>query len=346
MLFAFLLFLTTEAYAQFAPGYAPVRERTPEEEPSQSVLFKNPARQPQEEPAAPVNIEKPTPYKGSIRILARVNGDIITTEDINNRVRAFCMTTGIPYNQQTKLLIINKVMQNTIDEKLKNQEAAQNQITISPKELENSVNVFCANNKISREQLNQMLEKFGVSEDVFKEQLKTDLSWIRVVQRNTMREPITQPEIAEAMKVAERDMSKPKFLLLEIVIPEKDAGDISELSARLSQDPRFELYAAQFSQSPSSASGGKLGWVTEGQLSPVLENEIKKLSAGEVSSPILHNGNYYIYKVEKKFNPQTDTLPMPTKEEVANLLQTQKNERFAEEKMQQLRQSAMIELKE
>ena len=49
-------------------------------------------------------------------------GDIITTEDINHRVRAFCMTTGIPYNRQTKLLIINKVMQNTIDEKLKAQE--------------------------------------------------------------------------------------------------------------------------------------------------------------------------------------------------------------------------------
>ena len=78
----------------------------------------------------PENIRKPTPYTGSIRILAQVNGDIITTEDINHRVRAFCMTTGIPYNRQTKLLIINKVMQNTIDEKLKAQEAARNVVKI------------------------------------------------------------------------------------------------------------------------------------------------------------------------------------------------------------------------
>ena len=53
------------------------------------------------------------------------------------------MTTGIPYNRQTKLLIINKVMQNTIDEKLKAQEAARSQIEIGEKEIDNAVGVFC-----------------------------------------------------------------------------------------------------------------------------------------------------------------------------------------------------------
>ncbi len=338
-----LLCFATEAYAQFADGYRPQAE-----EEGQSVLFRQPSSAPAEQaqPQEPVNIQKPTPYKGSIRILARVNGDIITTEDINNRVRAFCMTTGIPYNAQTKLLIINKVMQNTIDEKLKNQEAERSQIDISSKEVDNAIDVFCSNNNISRNQLKQMLNQFGVSEDIFREQLKSDLSWIRVVHLNTMRESITQPEIEEAITIAKRDMSKPKFMLSEIVIPVKEGKHISELVDNLRRDPRFELYAAQFSQSPSSSSGGKLGWVTEGQLAPELEKEIKKLSSGEVSDAIIYNGDYYIFKVEKKFNPETDTMPLPTEAEVKNMLQNQKNERFAEEKMQQLRQSAMIELKE
>ena len=122
MLLALCLMFSAEARAQFAAGYAPVRpEAAPSGEEQQSVLFRQ-APAPAEaapRPAEPENIRKPTPYTGSIRILAQVNGDIITTEDINHRVRAFCMTTGIPYNRQTKLLIINKVMQNTIDEKLK-----------------------------------------------------------------------------------------------------------------------------------------------------------------------------------------------------------------------------------
>lgn len=178
MLLALCLMFSAEARAQFAAGYAPVRpEAAPSGEEQQSVLFRQ-APAPAEaapRPAEPENIRKPTPYTGSIRILAQVNGDIITTEDINHRVRAFCMTTGIPYNRQTKLLIINKVMQNTIDEKLKAQEAARSQIEIGEKEIDNAVGVFCQNNGISRSRLSQMLKDSGVSPEVFREQLKTDL---------------------------------------------------------------------------------------------------------------------------------------------------------------------------
>ena len=172
MLLALCLIFSAEARAQFAAGYAPVRpEAAPSGEEQQSVLFRQ-APAPAEaapRPAEPENIRKPTPYTGSIRILAQVNGDIITTEDINHRVRAFCMTTGIPYNRQTKLLIINKVMQNTIDEKLKAQEAARNQIEIGEKEIDNAVGVFCQNNGISRSRLSQMLKDSGVSPEVFRE---------------------------------------------------------------------------------------------------------------------------------------------------------------------------------
>lgn len=249
MLLALCLIFSAEARAQFAAGYAPVRpEAAPSGEEQQSVLFRQtPApAEAAPRPAEPENIRKPTPYTGSIRILAQVNGDIITTEDINHRVRAFCMTTGIPYNRQTKLLIINKVMQNTIDEKLKAQEAARSQIEIGEKEIDNAVGVFCQNNGISRSRLSQMLKDSGVSPEVFREQLKTDLAWIRVVHRGTMGETITQPEIEEALAIAKRDMSKPKFMLSEIVISAKDAKHISQLAENLRQDPRLNFTPRSF----------------------------------------------------------------------------------------------------
>lgn len=346
MLIVFCALYPFAAAAQFAAGYAPDERQNG----APSSVFRQQPQQPAPEsmpaPREPENIQKPTPYTGTLRILARVNGDIITTEDINNRVRAFCMTTGIPYNRQTKLLIINKVMQNTIDEKLKLQEAARNQVEISRQDVDNAVKVFCQNNNISPEKLKQMLEQFGVSEDVFREQLKTDLSWIRVVQRNSMNETVTQPEIENALALARRDMSKPKFMVAEIVIPAKDAKNISELTDNLRRDPRFELYAAQFSQSPSSSSGGNLGWVSDGQLPAPLNEAVKKLAPGEVSEPILYNGSYYIYKVERTFDPAKDKLPEPSAKEAASLLQNRKNERFAEKRMQELRQQATIELKE
>lgn len=350
LLLALSLIYAPVAHAQFAAGYAPSQTSEPEEEQQESdgsVLFHSPAeREPEPRPQAPVSIQKPTPYPGSIRILAMVNGDIITTEDINHRVRAFCMTTGIPYNEQTKMLIINKVMQNTIDEKLKLQDATRTKIDITEKEIDNSIIAFSQNNNISSSKLEGMLKQFGVSKDIFREQLKTDLAWIRLVRRNSMSDNITQPEIEDALDIARKDMSKQKFMLMEIVVPQKESKHISQLVQNLRNDPRFELYAAQFSQAPSSSSGGRLGWVNIGQMPAVLEKAFTKLQPNQISDPVRYNDEYHIFKVEKKFNPETDKLPLPSNKEIENMLKNQKNEQYAAQHMQELRQRAIIELRE
>lgn len=348
-----MVFAFNNANAQFARGYGPGENTAPQAEQSQessdeqSPLFRTPTQAPK--PVAPPKPEVykiPTPYKGSIRILASINGDIITTEDINNRVRAFCLTTGIPFNEQTRLLIINKVMQSTIDEKLKLQEAERNQIEISKREIDNAVITFQRNNNIAPTEFKKILKKAGVSEEVFREQIKTDLAWTRVVRRKSGNDTVTQLEVQDAMSLAKKDLDKNKYMLLEIVINKKDAKNIDELVQNLRQDPRFELYASQFSQSPSTSSGGRLGWVNEGQLPEILDNAVKKLSDGGVSNPILIDNKYHILKVEKKFDPSKGQMPNPTSTEIENMLLNQKSERVSSQLMQNLRQKATIEMRE
>ena len=60
---------------------------------------------------------------GSVKIVAVVNGDIISSQDITNRVNAFVLSTRIPLNAQTRGMINARVLQTTIDEKLKLQDA-------------------------------------------------------------------------------------------------------------------------------------------------------------------------------------------------------------------------------
>jgi peptidyl-prolyl cis-trans isomerase SurA len=336
------LLVTFPANAQFAAGYRPSYEQedTGDAPSVPAYMYNRPA------PLKPREPEIPTAYTGSIRILATVNGDIITTEDINNRVRAFVMNTMIPFNDQTKLLIINKVMQNTIDEKLKLQEAERNQIDISEKEIDNAIQSFAANNGTTLENLKQMLNKYEVNEDVFREQMRTDMAWIRVVRKGTASDQVTQLEIQEALELTKKDMSKNKYMVSEIILSKDEAKHINELIQNLKRDPRFELYAAEFSISPSSSSGGKLGWITEGQLPSQLENAVKKLSEEEISNPILYEDDYYIFKLEKKFDPDKDELPIPSVYEIKSILEGQKAEKYAAQLMQSLRQKASIELRE
>lgn len=354
--FILLLSLTISlpAQAQFAAGYAPrydyeEQEPASEDEEETSSVFQTrsaPAEAPAPQPMVPRNIKKPTPYSGNLRILASVNGDIITTEDINNRVRAFCMTTGIPYNEQTKLLIINKVMQNTIDEKLKLQDAEKNKIEISEQEIDDAVKSFANSNKSSVSQLRQAFKEHGVSEAIFREQMKSDLAWVRLVRSKTANDTVTEIEIQDALEATKKDMNKVKFMVSEIVIDRKNAKNIYDLSQTLRQDPRFEMYAAQFSQSPSASSGGRLGWISSGQLPEPLDKALSKMSQGQVSDPILYNDAYYILRVEQKFDPAKDNLPEPNAAEIAEMLAGQKTERFAARRLQELRQRAAIELKE
>ena len=354
LVFIICLLSATSTQAQFAPEFIPDYDYDEGniangQQPQQpSAVFQNPVKDEPapSAPALPPSIKKPKPYTGNIRILATVNGEIITTEDINNRVRAFCMTTGIPYNSQTKVLIINKVMQNTIDEKLKLQDAINNKIEITPQEIDNAIESFAQSNKSSMNRLKKDLAEFGVNEKVFREQMKSDLAWVRLIRNKASADTVTEIEIQEALNATKADMNKKKYMVLEIVIDRKNARDINDLSRTLRQDPRFEMYAAQFSQSPSSASGGRLGWVNEGQLPQPLDAALQKMSSGQVSDPILYNDSYYILKVEKKFDPSKDKLPDPTEDEIAEMLQGQKTERLAARHLQYLRQRASIELKE
>lgn len=320
---------------------------------AKSVVFRNAAPQTQPEEAKrpeavplPARPKKIKIYNGDIRIVALVNGEIISTEDIENRVNAFTMTTGIPLNSQTKNMIVQRVLQAAIDEKLKLQDASKNGIEISAKDVDASIASFGKNNKIPQDKLKSMLKEAGVSQQVFRTQMKSDLAWLRLIRRKMAADSeLTEKEIEEAINRAAKDSSKPKFMVSEIVIKKDHARNLEDLVHNLRNDPRFELYAMQFSESPSSSSGGKLGWVNADQLAVPLAQTLKKMHAGSISDPVRVGDDYYILKLEKSFNPAKDKPEIPTKEEMKRFLENQRMEEFAGRHLQNLRQQAVIEMR-
>ena len=101
----------------------------------------------------------------------------------------------------------------------------------------------------------------------------------------------------------------------------------------------------KFSDSPSAAKGGNLGWVNQGKLPEKLETVILGLKEGEISDAILLNDGYYIIRLNQKFNPKKDKPTMPNKEEIKNYLTNQKLETLAQKYLQDLRQQAVIEIR-
>lgn len=287
-----------------------------------------------------------TLYDKKLKIYALVNGDVITSSDMQSRINAFIMTTGIPYNAKSKATIINKVLQGAIDEKLKIQEAKKNKITISPQEIARAVKEFEKSNNMQPGQLKTVLQKANVRMGVWTKQIEADLAWKKLVsQKGYGRISVGENEINRALDDVKKDMKTPKYMVSEIVINKKDAKDIKELSELLRQDPRFELYAMQFSQSPSAANGGHLGWVTKGKLPSTLENAILKLKDGDVSNPVAYGNDFYIFKMEKVFNPQTDAKSLPDRKQIRAYLENKRLEELSDKYIKELRNRALIEKK-
>jgi peptidyl-prolyl cis-trans isomerase SurA len=70
---------------------------------------------------------------------------------------------------------------------------------------------------------------------------------------------------------------------------------------------RFDAVARQFSQSPTAAVGGDLGWVTPHEIAPALGDAIQKMKPGEMSYPIHTGGGYYLlYLLERRILGQPD----------------------------------------
>lgn len=287
-----------------------------------------------------------TLYGNKLKIFALVNGEVISSSDMQSRINAFILTTGIPYNAQTKKMITDRVLQGAIDEKLKLQEAKKNKIRVTPHEINKAIANFEKSVGMKQGELQKVLAEANVSVKVWATQIEADIAWKKLISSKAYSQvSVSESEINRTIGDVKRDMSEHKKMVSEIVIAKKDAKEINNLVETLRQDPRFELYASQFSQSPSAANGGKLGWVTKGKLPAVLEQALDKMKEGDVSSPIAYGNDYYILKLDKIFDPQRDAKNFPSRNEIKAYLQNKKLEEYSIKYMRDLRNRALIEKK-
>lgn len=285
-------------------------------------------------------------WSAPLKIVALVNNEIISSEDFQNRVNAFLMTTQIPLNGQTQKMIMQRVLNAAVDEKIKLQEAEKNGISITEEEVNSQLRQFEKSHNIPFGQLSTVLKQANVSPETFAEQMKSDLAWIRLIRKKFYAEGTpTQKEVEDMLAEAKKDLNTPKYLVSEIFIKKENARNLSDLVYNLRNDPRFELYAMQFSESPSAANGGNLGWINSGKLAPKLEQKLKSMKPGEISDAIALGDGYYILKLQKNFNPDKDKPELPTEAEIKTLLTNQKMEGLSKRLLQDLRQKAVIEIR-
>ena len=281
-------------------------------------------------------------YASNFNIVALINGDIISSEDLQDQINIFMLNSPVPYNEETKDMITHRVMAQTIEQKIKLQAAAKENINIADEDVEKQLQLWTKKNNTSV----SALKNKGINKNALSENLKTELAWVKLIRKKFFQSNhITQKEINQAIDEIIKDMSIKKYQVLEIYLKKENAKDIETLVEKLREDPRFELYAARFSDAPSAANGGNLGWINSGKMLSALEMRLSSMKPGEVSDAIQIGDGYYILKLVQVFDPKKNPDFKPNQQEIKSLLENQKMEAISKKLLQDLKQKAIIEVR-
>ncbi len=91
---------------------------------------------------------RPGRSAGRPRIVAVVNGDVISNADVDNRARLFAMSTGLPLTQDVLDRLKPQITRQLIDERLRMQEAQRRKIVIPDKAIADAIHDIEARNSL------------------------------------------------------------------------------------------------------------------------------------------------------------------------------------------------------
>lgn len=262
-------------------------------------------------PAAPVSPRSQPPQAAALpqgSIVAVVNGDVISQEDVNNRGRLFAVSTGLPVTPEVLERLRPQVTRQLIDERLRLQEAQRRHVIISDQQIAESIRDVETRNNMPPGALRAKLQADGVGLRTLIDQVRVQLGWTQVLRQQLGPSAnISNSEIQEQQQLLQQQTGKPEYRVGEIFIAIEDPANAADAQrfaetviGQLRAGAPFPVVAAQFSQSQTALQGGDPGWVQPNQLDPEVARVAQDMPVGAVSNPIPVPGGISIITMRGK----------------------------------------------
>ena len=295
------------------PPDAPTAKPSPGAKPAPPV---GPSEQPPIPPPGAAIQSESGPSDG---VAAIVNDAIITEYDLRQRILLFVATSNVQATPEIMAKLRNQVLTQLETEQLQIQEARRKGITVSPTDVDKQLDRIIADNHMSKDQLAEMLKRSGVDMATLRAQIAVQIAWQKAVQDEFQeRINVTPADVDAELARQGEGAEKTHFLVSNIFLavdnPDMDAKvlkDAQDIFAQLQSGAQFGTVARQFSQSPTAAAGGDMGWVHQGQLPTELDAVLQKLEPGAISPPIRSTGGYYILGLRERQEGIGTHIPDP-----------------------------------
>ena len=301
------------------------------------------------------------------QILVKVNGDIITKTDLEQRQIAALRQADPNFRpandaELKKALaeVTPQVIVNAVDELLLVQRGKEMGYALGAEQFRKIVDQIKTENKLETEEAFQAaLKQEGLTMDDLRRQLERQMLVSRVQQDEVMGKiSISEDEVKQFYETSKEVFTtQPQITLREIliVVPTSDKGvnvaeddaakaKAEDIRKRLQAGEPFAQLASDLSEAPSKANGGLIGPINRSDLSDDLLKEIDTLKPGQITRAIRTTRGYQIIKLETATATKVKTVD-EARPEIADKIAAQKQRGQMHQYLQQLRARAIIDWK-
>ena len=247
------------------------------------------------------------------RIIAVVNNEVITLNDLNDRMSSVAKQlqkqgTTLPAQD----VLQKQLLEQMINTQVQLQEAKETGIRVDDGTLDKTLQRIADENNVSMTEFRRLLEQDGIGWSKFREEIRGEVMMSRLQEREIEGNiAVTEAEIDTQLALEAREATADQeFRLAHILVqvPEQATSEQIEVRRKravqalgeLRKGTEFAQVSAQFSDAPDALQGGNLGWRASGRMPTIFLEALNKLKPGEVSEILRSANGFHIVKLLDK----------------------------------------------
>lgn len=295
-----------------------------------------------------------TGFADEDRIIARVNDDVITLSELEERMKPIISKYEKSYEKEEFLQNLAKAeeywLNQLIENKLILQEAKRKEITATKDEIDERFEKI-KQDFDSELQFKIFLESQGMNVDQLKKTIAENIMIGKATMhiREKAKFKISPVDISRYYEshidqFKEDPLVRASHILIRAT--GDDAGDYAkakDILGRIKNGEDFASLAKQYSDDPHAQQGGDLGFFSRGQHIKEIDKAAFSLPVGQVSDIIKSKLGYHIITVKQRKKERVRPLS-EVQEEIENVILKEKASQLWDEWIKSLKKKSYIEI--
>ena len=238
-----------------------------------------------------------------VKIIAKVNDEIITNIDLDNRLRMTLDLSNLPNEKEVKEKLTPRVLDSLIDESLKIQEANRLGIYVTNQEVMTQINRLEKRLNLKKNTLLDNYKKKNIPEITILNQIRSQLLWEKMLYGIVIRNiTISEKTILETYNLLLQKSGETEYNISEIFVSLNNLEAEQRINSiyNRADNQNFLLLAEQFSDGVVFLGDMRKNWIRESLLNEEIQKVVSQLNVGNISVPIKSSDGYHLILLNDK----------------------------------------------